>query len=78
MLEKTLFGGYPSLARCGRVKGRDDLHPIEQVFARLKHLMRKVQPGDVEATWRKAGRRLDVFSPSECATSLINSGYGSS
>ena len=27
-----------------------DLNPIEQVFAKLKHLMRKAQPRDVEAT----------------------------
>lgn len=32
-----------------------DLNPIEQVFAKLKHLMRAAQPRDVE-TWRKVGR----------------------
>jgi len=54
-----------------------DLNPIEQVFAKLKHMMRKAQPRDVEATWRKAGQLLDLFSPSECANYLRNSGYGS-
>ena len=54
-----------------------DLNPIEQVFAKLKHLMRKAQPRDVEATWRKAGQLLDLFSPNECANYLANSGYGS-
>jgi len=54
-----------------------DLNPIEQVFAKLKHLMRKAQPRDVEATWRKAGQLLDVFSPTECANYLKNAGYGS-
>ncbi len=53
-----------------------DLNPIEQVFAKLKHLMRRAQPRDVEATWRKAGELLDLFSLSECANYLINSGYG--
>jgi len=54
-----------------------DLNPIEQVFAKLKHLMRKAQPRDVEATWRKVGELLDLFSPKECANYLVNSGYGS-
>ena len=42
-----------------------DLNPIEQVFAKLKHLMRKAQPRDVEATWRRVGQLLDLFTPSE-------------
>ena len=54
-----------------------DLNPIEQVFAKLKHLMRRDQPRDVKATWRKAGQLLDLFSPSECANYLANSGYSS-
>ena len=54
-----------------------DLNPIEQVFAKLKHLMRKAQPRDVGTTWRKAGQLLDRFSPSECANYLVNAGYGS-
>jgi transposase len=54
-----------------------DLNPIEQVFAKLKHLIRRHQPRDVEATWRKVGELLHVFHPKECANYLINSGYGS-
>jgi transposase len=54
-----------------------DLNPIEQVFAKLKHLVRKAQPRDVEATWRKVGQLLDLFSPAECANYIANSGYGS-
>lgn len=54
-----------------------DLNPIEQLFAKLKHLMRKAQPRDVEATWRKVGQLLDLVSPIECANYLANSGYGS-
>ena len=55
-----------------------DLNLIEKVFAKLKHLIRKAQPRDVEATWRKVGQLLDLFSPSECANYLLSSGYGSS
>ncbi len=54
-----------------------DLNPIEQVFSKLKHLMRKAQPRNVEATWRRVGQLLDFFSPGECANYLVNSGYGS-
>lgn len=54
-----------------------DLNPIEQVFAKLKHLMRKAQPRDVHDTWRKVGQLLNLFSPAECANYLANSGYGS-
>lgn len=54
-----------------------DLNPIEQVFAKLKHMMRKAQTRDVEATWRKVGQLLDFFAPAECANYLVNSGYGS-
>ena len=54
-----------------------DLNPIEQVFAKLKHLVRKAQPRDLEATWRKVGQLLDLFTPAECANYLVNSGYGS-
>jgi transposase len=54
-----------------------DLNPIEQVFAKLKHLMRRAQARDVEATCRKVGHFLDLFSPQECANYLVNSGYGS-
>jgi len=53
------------------------LNPIEQLFAKLKHLMRKAEQRTHEATWRKVGQLLDLFSPSECANYLKNSGYAS-
>ena len=52
-----------------------DLNPIEQVFAKLKHLIRAAEPRDVEATWRKVGELLGLFSAEECANYLKNSGY---
>ena len=54
-----------------------DLNPIEQVFAKLKHLMRKAGPRTLENTWRKAGAILDHFSPAECQNYLTNAGYAS-
>lgn len=54
-----------------------DLNPIEQVFAKLKHLMRKAAERTVETTWRRIGTLLDTFSANECANYLVNSGYAS-
>ena len=54
-----------------------DLNPIEQVFAKLKALLRKAAERSVEATWRRIGKLLDAFSPQECANYLTNSGYAS-
>jgi transposase len=54
-----------------------DLNPIEQMFAKLKHLLRKAAERTHEATWRKIGTLLDAFTPNECANYLANSGYAS-
>ena len=54
-----------------------DLNPIEQVFAKLKTLLRKAAERSVEATWRRIGSLLDAFSPQECANYFKNSGYAS-
>jgi transposase len=52
-----------------------DLNPIEQLFAKLKHLMRKAQERTHPATWRRVGSLLDLVSTTECANYLSNSGY---
>jgi len=54
-----------------------DLNPIEQLFAKLKHLMRKAQERTHETTWRRVGQLLDLIPPHECSNYLINSGYAS-
>ena len=54
-----------------------DLNPIEQVFAKLKHLVRNAQPRSIEATWRKVGDLIPIFAPDECNNYLVNSGYAS-
>jgi transposase len=55
-----------------------DLNPIEQVFAKLKTLLRKADERTIEATWQRIGSLLDCFTPAECANYLKNSGYASS
>jgi transposase len=52
-----------------------DLNPIEQVFAKLKHLLRKAAARTVEAVCLAIGNILDAFAPEECANYLVNSGY---
>jgi transposase len=54
-----------------------DLNPIEQVFAKLKLLLRKAAERSAEDTWRRIGALLDAFPPLECAHYLRNSGYAS-
>ncbi len=54
-----------------------DLNPIEQVFSKLKTLLRKADERTVEAVWKRIGNLLTHFKPTECASYLRNSGYGS-
>lgn len=54
-----------------------DLNPIEQVFAKLKTLLRRAEERCVDALWRRIGQLLDDFSPSECDNYLRNAGYAS-
>lgn len=54
-----------------------DLNPIEQVFAKLKALLRKAAERTVEATWQRIGNLLHHFSSQECANYLANAGYAS-
>lgn len=52
-----------------------DINPIEQVFAKLKTLLRKAAERSIEAVWKRVGSLLDLFPPHECANYLRNSGY---
>ena len=52
-----------------------DLNPIEQVFAKLKHLLRKAAARSFDAVTAAIGRLLDSFTPDECANYFANSGY---
>jgi len=54
-----------------------DLNPIEQVFAKLKLLLRKAAERTVEATWKRIGALLRSFTPQECANYFRNAGYAS-
>ncbi len=52
-----------------------DLNPIEQVFAKLKHLLRKATARTIETVCVAIGEILGAFTPEECANYFTNSGY---
>lgn len=54
-----------------------DLNPIEQVFSKLKTLLRKARARTFNAVSDSIGDLLNDFSPTECANYLSNSGYAS-
>jgi transposase len=60
-----------------------DLNPMDpsavsqEVFAKLKHLMRKAGERTIDATWNRLGTSLDHFSRQECANYFSNAGYAS-
>ena len=49
-----------------------DLNPIEEVFAKLKTLLRKAAARTIDAVSATIGRLLGRFTPTECASYLKN------
>ena len=54
-----------------------DLNPIEQVFAKLKILLRKAMARTTDAICIAIAHILKTFTAQECANYLQNSGYAS-
>jgi transposase len=54
-----------------------DLNPIEQLFAKLKHLPRKAAARTRAPLCAAIAQILDTYTPDQCANYLANSGYGS-
>jgi putative transposase len=52
-----------------------DLNPIEQVFAKVKTLVRKAEPRTFDAISDALKNALAKVPPSECANYLKNAGY---
>jgi len=52
-----------------------DFNPIEQLFAKLKALLRKAAERTVDALWAQIGRLLDTFSSQECKNYFAAAGY---
>ena len=54
-----------------------DLNPIEQLFAKLKALLRTAAARTRDELWQAIGRLLAAVPPAECASYLSHCGYGS-
>lgn len=52
-----------------------DLNPIEMVFAKLKHLLRKAGERTREGLWNRIGRLIDDFPPGQCRNYIRHAGY---
>ena len=52
-----------------------DLNPIEQLFAKLKALLRKAATRSRDTLWASIATLLDTITPAECRNYLANSGY---
>ncbi len=85
--ERRLYGlAAHGIKRAIRAKGAHliflpnysaDLNLIKQLFAKLKHLMRAVQPRTAEETWRKARALIGIVRPNECSNYFATSSYPS-
>jgi transposase len=52
-----------------------DLNPIEQVFAKVKALLRQAAERTVDQLWQTLGRLLDEIQAEECRNYFKNAGY---
>jgi transposase len=52
-----------------------DLNPIEQVFAKLKSLLRRMAIRTVDALWKALGSITDCVTPEECKNFIHHAGY---
>jgi transposase len=52
-----------------------DLNPIEQLFAKLKHWLRKAASRSVQTVCDTIGQILNRIKPTECSNYFKNSGY---
>jgi len=52
-----------------------DFNPIENVFSKLKTMLRKLKLRTMEELWKKLGQLCDIFSPDECKNYFRHAGY---
>ncbi|WP_016921233.1 transposase, partial [Methylocystis parvus] len=54
-----------------------DLNPIEQVFSKLKTLLRKAKARSLDAVADAIAQILKTYTPEECANYIKAAGYAS-
>ena len=52
-----------------------DLNPIEQVFAKVKSLLRKAEKRTMDEVTNHVGELIETIKPDECLSYFRNSGY---
>jgi transposase len=52
-----------------------DLTPIEQLFAKLKQMLRKASARTINTLYSAIGQLLYAFLPKECTNYFKNAGY---
>jgi transposase len=52
-----------------------EFNPIENAFAKLKAVLRRVAARTAEGLWAAIGRAIDTFTPAECANYFAAAGY---
>ncbi len=62
----------PAPGRSTLLKYSPDLNPIEQLFAKLEHWLRKAAQRSAEAVFDAIGPILDTIASAECANYFSN------
>ena len=53
-----------------------DLNPIEQLFSKLKHWLRRAAARTADAVCNVLGPILEIVTPDECSNYFAHAGYG--
>ena len=75
LLKAGRLTAVPRMETASPCKYSPDLNPIEQVFAKLKYLLRKAAARTVDTVCAAIGEILSTYTPTECANYFRNSGY---
>ena len=54
---------------------RPDFNPLENAFAKLKAMLRKVATRTIDGLWVAFGSIIDTFNPAECPNYVAATGY---
>jgi transposase len=52
-----------------------DLNPIEIVFSKFRHVLRRAAEPTMESLWRAGAQLLDAFAKHECRNHIRHCGY---
>ena len=76
-MKPLVYSSPPSVKLLFLPKYSPDLNPIEQVFAKLRTLLRKHAARTVDALCNAVGKLPRSLSPQECANYFVNAEYRS-